>query len=204
MVEQQLKRRGIRDEAVLEAFYDVPRHRFVPESERPRAYEDRPLPIGQGQTISQPYVVALMLEQLGVRPRQRVLEIGVGSGYQTALLEAMGAEVVGIERVAELAHRARDLLGELGFDSAEVVVGDGTLGCPDRAPYDRIICAAGAPEVPPAWIEQLAEQGRMLLPVGSLQSQTLLRLDKINGQMRRTDLGPVRFVPLLGADGWET
>ncbi len=203
MVEQQLRRRGIRDEAVLEAFHDVPRHCFVPEPERARAYEDRPLPIGKGQTISQPYVVALMLEQLGVRPRQRVLEIGVGSGYQTALLEAMGADVVGIERVAELADRARDLLRELGFGSAEVVVGDGTLGCPDRAPYDRIICAAGAPEVPPAWIEQLAEQGRMLLPVGSLESQTLLRLDKINGQVRRRDLGPVRFVPLLGADGWE-
>lgn len=203
MVEQQLKRRGIRDEAVLEAFYDVPRHRFVPEAERTRAYEDRPLPIGEGQTISQPYVVALMLEQLGVRPRQRVLEIGVGSGYQTALLEAMGADVVGIERVAKLAERARGLLRELGYGSAEVVVGDGTLGCPDRAPYDRIICAAGAPEVPPAWIEQLAERGRMLLPVGSLESQTLLRVDKIDGQIRRTDLGPVRFVPLLGADGWE-
>src|SRR5438270_3180862 len=162
MVELQLRSRGIRDERVLGAMLRVPRHEFVPPLLRPDSYADMPLPIGSGQTISQPYIVAAMLEALQVRESDRVLEIGVGSGYMTALLAELAAEVFGIERHAVLADRARAILATLGYGNVHVIVADGSVGNPAAAPYSRIIASAAAPMIPPALIEQLAEGGRMV------------------------------------------
>jgi protein-L-isoaspartate(D-aspartate) O-methyltransferase len=204
MVELQLRSRGIRDERVLEAMLHVPRHEFVPPSLQADAYADMPLPIGSGQTISQPYIVAAMLEALEIQPQDRVLEIGTGSGYMTALLAELAAQVVSIERHAELAERARPVLEKLGYRNVQVIVGDGSRGYPPAAPYDRIIASAAAPSIPTALLEQLNEGGRMVIPVGPPHTQQLQLVRKINGQMEMTPLDPCRFVPMIGESAYRT
>jgi protein-L-isoaspartate(D-aspartate) O-methyltransferase len=194
-----LRAQGIRDERVLEAVAQLPRRLFVPERLQDDADADRPLPIGYGQTISQPFVVAYMTEQLGLRGDERVLEVGTGSGYQTAILARLAEEVFSIEVVPELADRARALLlGELGFANVWLRTGDGALGWPEAAPFDRIVVTAASPEVPPALVAQLAPGGRMILPVGPhLDVQMLRVIERGNdGANLETDLLPVRFVPL--------
>ncbi len=195
---------GIRDPAVLRAIAEVPRALFVPERMRGDANADRPLPIGFGQTISQPFVVAYMTEWLRLSGRERVLEVGTGSGYQTAILARLAAEVFSIEIIAPLAERARDvLLGTLGLRNVHLRVGDGAAGWEEAAPFDRIVVTAAAPEVPPALVAQLAPGGRMVLPVGDAPDLQVLRVvEKGNdGANVSTDLMPVRFVPLTGAGG---
>jgi protein-L-isoaspartate(D-aspartate) O-methyltransferase len=193
-----LRRRGISDAAVLRALDEVPREHFVGGDLAEVAYADRALPIACGQTISQPYVVAYMSEQLGVRPQHRVLEVGTGSGYQAAILSRLAQEVVTIERYRTLAERARVRLETLGYDNVDVVVGDGLAGAADRAPFDRIIVTAAAETVPDALLEQLAEGGVMILPLGPHKGvQCLVRLTKSAGELKRDDLIEVRFVPLL-------
>jgi protein-L-isoaspartate(D-aspartate) O-methyltransferase len=202
MVELQLRSRGIRNERVLRAMERVPRHEFVPESLRADAYADMPLPIGSGQTISQPYIVAAMLEALQLRAEDRVLEIGTGSGYMTALLAELAAEVISIERHADLAERARELLDKLGYHNVQVMIGDGSMGYPLAAPYDAIIASAAAPSIPPALIEQLNEGGRMVIPVGPPQAQQLQLVRKISGEAVVTPLDPCRFVPMIGESAY--
>lgn len=200
MVAHQIAARGVRDGAVLDAMRAVPRHRLVPEDVRSYAYEDTPLPIGWGQTISQPYIVALMTELAAVRPGHRVLEVGTGSGYQAAVLAQMGAEVYTIEIVEPLAERAaRDLL-DLGYTNVHVRAGDGYVGWPEVAPFDSVIVTAGATHVPQPLIDQLKPGGRMVIPVGeTLHTQSLRLLIKQNdGSVQERDMLPVRFVPLTG------
>ncbi len=199
---ETLQDKGIKDLAVLRAIDMVPRHKFVPESTRHRAYEDAALPIGAGQTISQPYVHARSLELLQLTGAERVLEIGTGSAYQTALLAELAAQVFSIERVSTLLERSRTLLSELGVRNVSLLLGDGTLGWSNYAPYDAIVVGAGAPHVPPALEAQLAEGGRLLLPVGDREEQVLAVFTKRGGQLERRDITPVRFVPLIGAGGW--
>ena len=201
MVDWQLRARGIEDERVLDAMSRVPRHEFTAARYRDQAYEDYPLPIGEGQTISQPYIVALMLEALELSPGDRVLEVGTGSGYVAALLAEMAAQVVSIERYAALADEARDLLSQLGYTNVKVIVGDGGQGFPPCAPYDAIIVSAAAPEVPPALLSQLAEGGRMIIPVGSYDSQQLQLIHMRNGQPQIQWRELCRFVPLVMGDG---
>lgn len=205
MVEQQLRPRLIRDEAVLEAMATVPRERFVPEAFRDMAYDDRPLPIGHEQTISQPYIVALMCEALDPEPGDRVLEIGGGSGYAAAVLSRVVAEVVTVERLEPLCERARRSIDEAGYDNIEVVCGDGTRGWEERAPYNGILVAAGGPEVPKSLKRQLAVGGRLVIPVGRDPGhQTLVQVTrKSEDAYEAEDLGQVRFVPLIGAEGWK-
>jgi len=198
MVELQLRSRGIRDERVLRAMERVPRHEFVQEPLRVDAYADMPLPIGSGQTISQPNIVAAMLEALQVAESDRVLEIGAGSGYMTALLGKLAAEVFAIERYAVLADRARAILEMLDYRNLHVIVGDGSIGYPAAASYDRIVASAAAPVIPPALIEQLAEGGRMVIPVGPPHTQQLQLVRKMNGETNVTMLDPCRFVPMIG------
>jgi len=193
-----LRRAGISDGAVLRAMDEVPREYFVPAELTTSAYEDCALPIACGQTISQPYVVAYMTEKLDVKPEHRVLEIGTGSGYQAAVLSRLAREVVSIERYRTLAKAARSRIQTLGYDNVEIVVGDGMLGAPDKAPFDRIIVTAGATEVPPALVEQLADDGVMVLPLGArADAQDIVRLVKHGDAVDRETLIPVRFVPLL-------
>ena len=193
-----LRRRGISDQGVLRAMDEVPREHFVEPSYTEAAYADQALPIACGQTISQPYVVAYMTEQLGVRPEHRVLEVGTGSGYQAAVLSRLAREVVTIERYRTLADAARSRLATLGYDNVEVVVGDGLAGAPVRAPFDRIIVTAAAETIPEALVEQLAEGGVMVLPLGPHAGhQELVKLTKTGGGVVRDDLIAVRFVPLL-------
>jgi protein-L-isoaspartate(D-aspartate) O-methyltransferase len=194
-----LRRRGISDAGVLRAMDEVPRERFVEADMRPDAYADQALPIACGQTISQPYVVAFMTEQLGLRPGDRVLEIGTGSGYQAAVLSRLAREVVTIERYRTLADKARERLAALGYDNVEVILGDGLDGVPDQAPFDRIIVTAAAAEVPQALLDHLADDGIMLLPLGPQGgAQRIVRLTKGEGGIvNREDLIAVRFVPLL-------
>lgn len=200
---ETLRTRGIRDLAVLRAFAQVPRHLFVPEAVRHRAYEDAALPIGNGQTISQPFTQARYLEALRLTGRERVLEVGTGSGYQTALLAALAAQVFTIERVRELAVSAQSALREAGL-TVSLLVGDGTLGWSAYAPYDAILVAAGGPEVPPPLVEQLAPGGRLLIPLGARGAQTLTVVERIaGGELRQTPIGDARFVPLLGEHGFE-
>jgi protein-L-isoaspartate(D-aspartate) O-methyltransferase len=205
MVARQLEARGVRDARVLDAMRRVPRHRFVPPELVAHAYEDTPLPIGERQTISQPYMVALMSEALALTgPEPRVLEVGTGSGYQSAVLVTMGAYVISIERVPELALRARGLLAELGFgDRVRVVEGDGTLGWPEGAPYDGIIVTAGAPQIPRPLVGQLALSGSLVLPIGEQDVQTLVRLRRGEQGLIEHYFGECRFVKLHGAYGWE-
>lgn len=203
MVEHQIAWRGVRDDRVLRAMRSVPREAFVPENLRFFAYDDAPLPIGEGQTISQPYVVALMIEAAALRPGERALEIGTGSGYAAAVMAEIAAQVFTIERLAGLADKARQSLTELGYANVDVRIGDGTLGLPEAAPFDVIIAAAAGPEVPAAWKEQLAAGGRIVMPVGGYNHQELVRLTlRDDGKFDRQLLGDVRFVPLVGAQGW--
>ena len=193
-----LRRRGIGDAAVLRALEEVPRERFVDHEQTEAAYADQALPIACGQTISQPYVVAYMTEQLGVRPHHRVLEVGTGSGYQAAVLSRLAREVVSIERYRTLASAARKRLAALGYENVEVVVGDGLSGVPARAPYDRIMVTAAAERMPETLVDQLAEGGVMLLPLGPQGgTQHIVKLTKTSTGLSREDLIPVRFVPLL-------
>jgi protein-L-isoaspartate(D-aspartate) O-methyltransferase len=198
MVATQLQGRGIRDENVLAAMARVPRHEFVPDEFRSQAYDDHPIPIGQSQTISQPYIVAIMLEYLALQPSHKVLEVGTGSGYQTALLAEIAARVYSIERQASLAESAKETLVRLGYFNVVVVTGDGTEGLPEASPFDAIIVSAAAPEVPPALFEQLSEGGRMVIPVGGYEAQELHLIRKENGQRLINRLEGCRFVPLLG------
>jgi protein-L-isoaspartate(D-aspartate) O-methyltransferase len=197
MVQYQLQARGISDPRVLDAMLRVPREAFVPEPYRSEAYEDHPLPIGDNQTISQPYVVAVMLESLQLTPTDIALEVGTGSGYVTALLAELAAEVFSIERHSALAAKARDTIAALGHNNVRVFTGDGTLGLPAHAPYDAILVSAAAFDVPPSLLSQLRESGRMTIPVGSPDSQQLQFMRMLNGQpiVSRRDL--VRFVPLI-------
>lgn len=204
MVNYQLVARGIESPRVLEAMGRVAREQFVPERMRDSAYEDGPLPIGAGQTISQPYIVALMTEALDLQGGERVLDIGTGSGYAAAVLGCIAGEVFSIERVPELADRAAATLASEGFDNVEVRCGDGTMGWPEHQPYDGIIVAAGAPAVPDALKHQLAVGGHLVIPVGSEHgAQSLMRITRLaEDEFRTEDLGGVRFVPLLGEQGW--
>ncbi|HOI13843.1 MAG TPA: protein-L-isoaspartate(D-aspartate) O-methyltransferase [Methanoculleus sp.] len=203
MVEFQIRSRGVRDERVLAAMRKVPRHVFVPENWERAAYEDRPLPIGEGQTISQPYIVAVMTEQLDLSPQDRVLEIGTGSGYQAALLAELAARVISIERLPEIADRARGNLARAGVTGVRVVVGDGTQGYPPEAPYDAIIVTAASPEIPQPLVKQLAEGGRLIAPIGPRECQDLVKLVKREGRVEKIPLGGVCFVPLIGQFGWK-
>jgi len=201
MIELQLRERGIRDERVLAAMARVPRHEFTPQAFRHQAYEDHPVPIGEGQTISQPYIVALMLEALALTPTDRVLEVGTGSGYVTALLAELTAQVISLERHSVLADDARELLTRLGYNNVQVIAADGGQGFAASAPYDAIIVSAAAAEVPPALVAQLAEGGRMIVPVGSPESQQLQLIHMRDGQPRTTLRELCRFVPLLAGMG---
>lgn len=202
MVRQQIAARGIRAERVLDAMRSVPRHLFVPLESRHSAYMDGPLSIGQGQTISQPYIVALMTEALELRGHERVLEIGTGSGYQAAILSQLASHVYTVERIPELASRAQDLFRQLGYDNISMHVGDGTLGWLEHAPYEAIIITAAAPEIPRPLTDQLAEGGRLVAPIGGSWSQSLVRVRKQRGHLRRQELTSVAFVPLIGQHGW--
>jgi protein-L-isoaspartate(D-aspartate) O-methyltransferase len=198
MVRTQLESRGIHDPRVLEAFRQVDRAAFVPPSMTGLAYEDRPLGIGEGQTISQPYMVAIMTQSLELTGRERVLEIGTGSGYQTAILASLAAEVYTIEYYRPLLIQAEATLGALGYANIRYRVGNGRRGWPEAAPFDRILCAAAAMDVPYAWLRQVADPGIILLPVGGPESQILVRLDNRGGRTVRNEFCPCRFVPLLG------
>jgi len=203
MVEEQLVKRAIGDERVLAAMRKVPRHLFVEEALRDRAYGDHPLPIGEEQTISQPYIVALMTALLELAGTEKVLEVGTGSGYQTAVLAELARRVCSIERLPRLAERARALLEGLGYDNVWIRVGGGTLGWPDEAPFDRILVTAGGPAVPPPLFQQLAEGGRMVLPLGDEANQTLTVVDKVGGEMRTRTHGECKFVKLVGKYAWD-
>jgi protein-L-isoaspartate(D-aspartate) O-methyltransferase len=202
VAEQIAARRAFRSQ-VLEVMRSVPRHLFVPEAERREAYADRPVAIGYGQTISQPYIVALMTDLLALRPTDRVLEIGTGSGYQTAILCRLASAVVSVERHEPLAGTARQVLASLGIANVQIVVGDGTLGYASGAPYDRILVTAGAPAVPSALREQLSpDGGRMVIPIGPPDLQHLLVVDRAGGSDRERLEEPCLFVPLIGSGGW--
>ncbi len=203
MVERQIQRRGVSDERVLEAMRRVPRHIFVDKEYRTYAYTDGPLPIGDGQTISQPYIVALMTELLELKGHEIVLEVGTGSGYQAAILAHLAREVHTIERHKGLAQKAREVIAQLGLTNVHIHTGDGTLGLPAYAPFEGIIVTAGAPQVPPALLDQLAEGGRLVIPVGSRGGQILERWKKQGGEYTHEALLPVAFVPLVGLQGWE-
>lgn len=197
-----LRSKGIRDPAVLRAVAEVPRHLFVPESVRHRAYEDSALPIASGQTISQPYVQARSLEVTELTGREKVLEIGTGSGYQTALLARLASMVFSVERVEQLARTARPALEQAGVRNATVLIGDGTLGWKPYAPYDAIIVSAASPDVPAPLVDQLADGGRLVAPLGDREYQTLTLVRREGNQFIRRNLGDVRFVPLLGQFGF--
>jgi len=198
MVERQIEARGVRDTRVLEAMRKVPRHLFVPESYVSMAYADFPLAIGEGQTISQPYIVAFMTEALSLKPEDRVLEIGTGSGYQAAVLAEIVKEVYTIEIIPSLGKRARKLLEELGYDNVHVKIGDGYKGWPEKAPFDAVIVTCAPEAIPQALIEQLEEGGRMIIPVGRTGAvQELVRGVKVDGELRTQEVLPVRFVPMV-------
>ena len=200
---EALRDKGIRDLAVLHAFEQTPRHQFLPTGLRHRAYEDSPLPIGNGQTISQPSIHARYLELLGLTGHERVLEVGTGSGYQTVLLAHLVEQVFTIERIAALYQQAREAIQRVGARNVSMLLGDGTLGWREYAPYDAILVSAGAPSVPEPLLSQIAEGGRMLVPVGTREDQQLVMYSRNKGMLERKELGPVRFVPLVGHHGWE-
>jgi protein-L-isoaspartate(D-aspartate) O-methyltransferase len=197
-------RLDVHDPRVLAAVASVPRERFLPEELYPNAYDNRPLPIGHGQTISQPLIVAMMTEALRLTGEERVLEVGTGSGYQAAILAELTAEVVTVERVAELAEGAAALLSELGYNNVRVHVAGETLGWPDAAPYEGIIVSAGAPQVPRSLLDQLAPGGRLVIPVGARDVQELLVVSNAGHGLTSRRLGPCRFVPLVGSGAWAT
>jgi protein-L-isoaspartate(D-aspartate) O-methyltransferase len=199
---ETLREKGIRDLSVLRAIEMTPRHAFVPTGLRHRAYEDAPLPIGNGQTISQPWVHARYLELLELTGKERVLEIGTGSGYQTVLLAHLVAQVFSIERIPALFQQAREAIQKAGVRNVSLLLGDGTVGWREYAPYDAILVGAGAPSLPQPLIEQLAEGGRLLVPVGDRDEQKLIVAQRKGGKIETREVAPVRFVPLLGTHGW--
>lgn len=203
MVERQIAARGVRDPRVLEALREVPRHLFVPEDQKPHAYEDRALPIASGQTISQPYMVAIMTELLAAEPHHRVLEIGTGSGYQTAILSRLSRHVITIERHPQLARMAEQVCSALGLINVDVRVGDGTEGLSGDAPFDRILVTAGAPSIPEALKQQLSDGGRLVLPVGPSGYQHLTVLDRFGNSFEQQEHEACVFVPLIGRHGWK-
>jgi protein-L-isoaspartate(D-aspartate) O-methyltransferase len=200
---ETLRERGIRDLAVLRAFEQTARHQFVPTGLRHRAYEDNSLPIGNGQTISQPSIHARYLELLVLGGHERVLEIGTGSGYQTVLLAHLVEQVFTIERIPALYQQARESIKRAAVTNVSMLLGDGTLGWREYAPYDAILVSAGAPAVPEPLLAQIAEGGRLLVPVGTREEQRLVMYRRINGQVEHTEVAPVRFVPLVGHHGWD-
>jgi protein-L-isoaspartate(D-aspartate) O-methyltransferase len=206
MISSQLISRGIKDERILKAMERIPRHLFVDEGLQGQAYADNPLPIGDRQTISQPYIVALMTEALELTRNDKVLEIGTGSGYQAAILAELADRILSIERIASLADRARKLLEFLGYYNVLIRVGDGTYGWREEAPFDAIIVTAGAPEIPQTYLEQLAVGGRLVVPVGDRFTQTLMKVTRLSdkpGDIEMKDLGGCRFVHLIGEYGWK-
>ncbi len=203
MVEEQIVSREIKDPRVIAAMKKVPRHLFVEEALQGQAYSDHPLPIGEKQTISQPYMVALMTEALVLKGKERVLEIGAGSGYQTAILAELAERVFSIERIRSLAIKARQLLYDLGFFNVEIKIFDGTHGWMEEAPFDAIIVTAGAPDIPQPLLDQLAIDGRLVIPVGDAYAQDLMRMTKTKEGIKKEDLGGCRFVKLIGKYGWE-
>ncbi len=203
MVKHQIEARGLKNKAVLRAMYRVPRHRFLPEATRHAAYEDRPLSIGEGQTISQPYMVAVMTASLEPKSSDRVLEVGTGSGYQAAVLAELVGEVHTIERLPSLLECAKNVLDELGYQNIKFHMGDGTAGLPEYAPFDGIIVTAGAPRVPESLKRQLAGGGRLVIPVGSRYSQQLVRVTRRGEEFREETSEGCVFVPLIGCEGWE-
>jgi len=205
MVERQLRQRGITDPDILAAFHAVPREAFISGEYAHLAYGDHPLPIEAGQTISQPYIVALMIEAAAIKPGDKVLEVGSGSGYAAAVISRIAASVVGIERQHDLVEIARERLTRLGYDNVDIVEGDGTKGWPDRAPYDAILAAASGSHVPDPLIDQLKAGGRLVMPLGGPGwVQRLVRVTKQpEGSLKESDLGAVRFVPLIGEEGWK-
>jgi protein-L-isoaspartate(D-aspartate) O-methyltransferase len=202
MVSEQIVRRGVSSLKVLDALRSVPRHRFVPPESQAYAYDDFPLPIGQGQTISQPYIVALMTQLLQLEGEETVLEIGTGSGYQAAVLASIAKIVHSIEMLAELSEKAARILVELDFHNIHLHVGDGSLGWPKAAPYQGILVTAAAPKPPQALLDQLANGGRLVIPVGDRGSQVLQVWEKVKGGWDHEDIVPVAFVPLRGKEGW--
>ncbi|HVA95809.1 MAG TPA: protein-L-isoaspartate(D-aspartate) O-methyltransferase [Candidatus Dormibacteraeota bacterium] len=204
MVETQIRKRGVTSPRVLEAMASVPRHEFVPAEFKSDAYADKPLPIGEGQTISQPYMVAAMAEALELTGSERVLEIGAGSGYQAAVLSLLAREVITVESHAQLALDAQERLTDLGYANVHVHNGDGSAGFPDAAPYDAILVTAAAPEIPAVLAGQLREAGRLVIPVGSRENQELVLARKENGELKSRELFDCKFVPLLGRYGWKT
>ena len=203
MVKEQLERRGISDPRVLDAMRKVPRHQFVDPSASGRAYDDSPLPIDEGQTISQPYMVAVMTAAVALQGSERVLEIGTGSGYQTAVLSGLASWVYSIERIPALAERAQQTLARFGYRNVSIRVGDGSRGWPEAAPFEAIVVTAGAPDVPPPLVEQLQIGGRLVIPVGSPLAQTLRRLIKREGGTDQEELVGCVFVKLVGEHGWQ-
>ncbi|MBN2084245.1 MAG: protein-L-isoaspartate(D-aspartate) O-methyltransferase [Anaerolineales bacterium] len=203
MVRDQVERRGVRDPRVLEAMRAVPRHLFLSGPDRASAYDDTPLPIGCHQTISQPYIVGFMTEALAINEAETVLEIGTGSGYQTAILACLARKVISIERIADLADRARENLRALGIDNAEIIVGDGTAGRPDLSPFDAVLVTAGAPAAPRPLLEQLAPGGRLIAPVGGRSVQELELWTRTRTGFDQRRLIAVVFVPLIGEYGWK-
>jgi len=204
MVEQQLRARGIRDERVLAAMAKVPREEFAAAANLAEAYGDFPLPIGAGQTVSQPYIVASMVEQLEVAAHDCVLEVGTGTGYQAAVLAELAGEVWTVERFPELAQRAREILSRLEYHNVHVIEGDGSRGLPEHAPFPKILVAAAAPSVPPSLLAQLEEGGRLVIPIGSRTEQQIYVLRKIGGDTTISRHELCRFVPLVGEEGWKS
>lgn len=204
MVRRQIEARGIRDAAILDAFRTVPREAFVSPDYARDAYDDHPLPIEAGQTISQPYIVALMIEAAEIGPDDRVLEVGAGSGYAAAIMSRIAREVIGMERQHDLVEVARRRLERLGYDNVRIIEGDGTRGCPEEAPFDAILAAASGSHVPPSLVAQLASGGRLVMPIGDPgRVQKLVKVTKQEGGiLQQSDLGEVRFVPLIGEEGW--
>jgi protein-L-isoaspartate(D-aspartate) O-methyltransferase len=202
MVARQICERGIRSERVLEAMRSVPRHLFVPIEHIDASYADEPLPIGEGQTISQPFMVAAMAEALALEGGEHLLEIGAGSGYQAAVLSLLARDVIAVEAQLSLATAAGERLSRLGYSNVRVEFGDGSLGWPQEAPYNAILVTAAAPDVPPPLVEQLGEGGRLVIPVGGAEQQELLRITKREGQLSQETLYACRFVPLVGRYGW--
>ena len=203
MVERQIMRRGVGDPRLWDAMRQVPRERFIPEELRSLAYEDRPLPVEAGQTISQPYIVARMIEAAEIGASDQVLEVGAGSGYAAAIMSRLASHVFAIERIAELAILARGRMKELGYDNVSISMGDGTAGWPEKAPFDAILVAAGGPAIPPPLREQLAVGGRLVMPVGDSGEQKLIRVIRRGEKdFELNALEAVRFVPLIGAYGW--
>jgi protein-L-isoaspartate(D-aspartate) O-methyltransferase len=203
MVRDQVEARGVEDRRVLDAMREIPRHLFIPDEFGAAAYHDRPLPIGSGQTISQPYIVGLMTSLLELKQNDKVLEIGAGSGYQAAILSKLARSVITVERLPEIASKAKGMMQRLGISNVNVVVGDGTLGYAPDAPYDGIIITAASPDIPRPLVDQLADTGSLVAPVGPRDLQQLVRIRKQGDRISRETFGGVVFVPLLGCHGWQ-